>query len=34
VDDASLDFEMGADGRAKRVLIQTSDETGPADRIE
>ena len=34
VDDASLDFEMGVDGRAKRVLIQTSDETAPADRIE
>jgi CubicO group peptidase (beta-lactamase class C family) len=34
VDDASLHFEIGADGQAKRVLIRTSDETAPADRIE
>ena len=34
VDEVRLEFEMGADGRAKRVVIHATDETVPAERID
>ena len=34
VDQVRLDFEMGEDGRAKRVVVHATDETVPADRVD